>query len=245
MATQVPTLSSYIAQLQTEQKAANAANQARLNQTTALYDEIIQQYSPGGSFGAGMEKQLAESKRTSVGSGAQSLVDSGFANSTMMANLGTTWEKKVGSQARLNMEDMRNEKLSAAKMGKSAMIERVQDEGPDDSLIAQLIQQASNKPGTITTTAPSKMGSIFDGNQSERLGSDSTPTPSSGFNSPYWTNGQWAGVPSSGNTSTPAQRMDESDFQSLVNQNMKNAKKATNPFMESEYNRMLRTGGIK
>jgi hypothetical protein len=222
----IPTLSDYIAQLQQEQQAARAANESRLREVTSLYDDIIAQFSPGGSFGKGVESQLAESKKSSMSEGTQALVNSGFANSTMMANLGTTWEKKVGNQARLNLEDMRTEKLASAKAGKASMIERVQDEGPDDSLIASLIAQASQRPATVTTIAPSRLS--LDSSSRSRVSSPApAPSSSSGFNSPYWNNGQWTGGPSSSGSASSSS-MDESEFQNLVNSNMKRSKTKNN-----------------
>jgi hypothetical protein len=192
-------LSDYINQLQESQKEANAANEQRLKEVTALYDEIIAQYSTGGSAEKAGLAQIEEAKKSSVSQGTQALVNSGFANSTMMATLGSQFEKDVGATARLTLESTLADKLAAAKTGKATMLENVQDVGPDDSLVANLISQAAQPTTKTVITAPSKMGSIFDEFTSNKTKtSKSTPTTSSSNwwsgNSKYWTSdGRWIG----------------------------------------------------
>ena len=157
-------LNDYVAQLQASQQEANVANQKRLDEVKGLYDEIIAQYSTGGSAEKAGLAQIESAKKSSISSGTQALVNAGFANSTMVANLGSQFEKDTGATARLTLESTLQDKLSAAKTGKAGVIERVSDEGPDDSLVAQLISQAAQpvaKTTKTTITAPSKMGSIF------------------------------------------------------------------------------------
>lgn len=150
-------ISDYVAQLQAEQEKANAANEARLKEATALYDETIKSFAPGGSFGANVENQLATSKTKALSSGTQALVNSGFANSDMVAQLGNTFEKEVGAPTRLTLESERQAGINAAKTAKAGLIERVNDVGPDNSLIAQLLQNSASPTGKVTTTAPSKL----------------------------------------------------------------------------------------
>lgn len=192
-------LNDYITQLQSSQAEANAANQKRLDEVKGLYDEIIAQYSTGGSAEKAGLAQIGEAKKSSISSGTQALVNSGFANSTMVANLGTQFEKDVGATARLTLESTLQDKLAAAKTGKAGVIERVSDVGPDDSLIAQLIQTASQPVTKTTVTAPSKMGSIFSEFTSAKPKVVSQPTKTNtenwwSGNSKYWdASGRWKG----------------------------------------------------
>ena len=152
-------LNDYVAQLQASQQEANVANQKRLDEVKGLYDEIIAQYSTGGSAEKAGLAQIESAKKSSISSGTQALVNAGFANSTMVANLGSQFEKDTGATARLTLESTLQDKLSAAKTGKAGVIERVSDEGPDDSLVAQLISQAAQPVAKTTVTAPSKLTS--------------------------------------------------------------------------------------
>lgn len=135
-----------IANFMAQQAAANRANQIRYAQALKLYDQIVEQYQPGGGFGAGWEAQLGRQKTKDVASGEQSLVSGGLFGTTVTAGLPKKWEEEVGQPARLKLEDIRMERLSGALQAKAGLIERREDVGPDYSMIAQLASQAAQTP---------------------------------------------------------------------------------------------------
>lgn len=129
---------------------AEAATQQRYEQATAIYDEIIRRYSPGGTFQRQALEQLGAQKTMDVGSAAQQLISSGLYGTQAGAGLGMGWERAVGAPARLKLEDIMMERLSGAMQAKAGFLERVEDVGPSPELIAQLAQQAgqaSQAPG--------------------------------------------------------------------------------------------------
>jgi hypothetical protein len=233
-------LNDYITQLQQAQAEANAANEKRLKEVTGLYDEIIKQYSTGGSAEKAGLNQIGEAKKSSVSSGTQALVNSGFANSDMMANLGNQFEKDVGATARLTLESTLQDKLSAAKTGKAGMIERVQDEGPDDSLIAQLLMQAS-QGGTTTRIVRNSGGTGVNWQTIGKEPAKIIQPASTGMNNQYWNNGQWRGASAQPQAvQAPAQAATpENEFQALVNKNMKQPSKTAQAKPKSSGNTVV------
>lgn len=139
-----------IANLQKSREAANKANQKRLTEALGYYDQLVDIFSPGGDYGKSLEASLAIGKRGSVSTGMQNLVSSGMANTQMAAGLGTAFEQQVANPARLQLEDVRLQRLSEALMGKAGTLERVQDYGPSDELVSS--NPANYTTRTITNT---------------------------------------------------------------------------------------------
>lgn len=129
---------SILQQTQQRESASIAANQQRLDQATAIYDEIIARYRPGGSFGKGYLAQLETQKVQDVGKATQQQISSGLAGTTVTSGLGSAWEANVGQPARLKLEDIQMERLSGAQANKAGLIERVENPSPDYGLLAQL-----------------------------------------------------------------------------------------------------------
>ncbi|KKK65994.1 hypothetical protein LCGC14_2968540, partial [marine sediment metagenome] len=136
-----------LAQFQQQADEANAMNEQRYQEGMNLWNQIISQYQPGGGFGAGYESQIETAKTKDVAKGAQSLVSSGLMNTTTAAGLSKQWESDVGSQARLNLQDLRSTRLSEAMSGKAGFIERREDIPPDPSVMANLALGAMSGPG--------------------------------------------------------------------------------------------------
>ena len=128
------------------QEKANEANQKRYTEAMKLYDNMIKRFGPGGTFMSGAEAGLERTKTKDVASGSQALVSAGLSNTTMPAGLGKRWEEEIGGPQRLKLEDMRQERLTQAELGKAGLIERVEDIGPDPNLFAQLMQQGAGAP---------------------------------------------------------------------------------------------------
>ncbi len=127
-----------LAQTQQRETASIAANQTRLDQATAIYDEIIARYRPGGSFGKGYLAQLETQKTQDVGRATQQQISSGLYGTTVTSGLGSAWEANVGQPARLKLEDIQMERLSGAQRDKAGLIERVENPAPDYGMLADL-----------------------------------------------------------------------------------------------------------
>ena len=135
-----------IAQFQAKQDAANAANEKRYEEALTLYSDIVEQYKPGGAFGAGFEAQLGRQKTKTVAGQTQQLVSSGLFGTSVTAGLGQKFEEEVGQPARLKLEDIRMGRYAEAIRSKAGLIERRDDVGPDYGMIANLSAQAANRP---------------------------------------------------------------------------------------------------
>jgi len=131
-----------IAKWEAAQAEANRRNEERYRQALEEYDKIIQMYSPGGAFGKGFEAQLERGRIKSLAQGTQALVSSGLYGTTMQAGLGKKFEEEVATPARLQMEDIRMQRLAGARQARAGLIERREDVAPSYALMAQLVQQA-------------------------------------------------------------------------------------------------------
>lgn len=127
-----------------EYGSAKQANIDRYVEAKNLYEKNLQMYQPGGQFGAGYEAQLQSAKKEDVGKATQHAISTGMYGVESTGALGQRWERQVGSQARLQLEDMRTGKLAGARQDLAGVIERRQDEYPDFRLIADLYQQAAS-----------------------------------------------------------------------------------------------------
>jgi len=135
-------------QFETAQEKANAANEARYKEGLGKYQQVEGIYDPKGTFGAGQEAAINVQKQRDVAAGMQSLVGAGMGNTTIAASLPQAWESNVGSQARLNLADLRSERQAGAKVGTAGFIERRTDKAPDMGQYANLVQQANTNYNT-------------------------------------------------------------------------------------------------
>jgi hypothetical protein len=139
-----------MAKFEESSAAARTATDKRLAQATAIYDEIINRYQPGGVFEERGLAQLAKQKTADVGGEMQQLISSGLYGTTTTAGVGRRWEESVGEPGRMTLEDIMMQRLSQAQVGKAGMLERVEDVGPDAGLYAQLMSQAASRPSGVT-----------------------------------------------------------------------------------------------
>ena len=128
-----------------EYRAAKQANERRYAQAMAIYDEIINRYQPGGTFGKAALSQLEAQKTRDVGEATQKQISSGLFGVQTTAGLPQKWEAEVGAPSRLRLEDLMMERLSQAQMQKASFIERREDEYPD----LNAIMQAASAGGTV------------------------------------------------------------------------------------------------
>ena len=136
-------LDELLASWQNQQDRANAANELRYNQGMQILDDIISNYSTGGSFEKATEAALKRGETQAVTRGTQSLVSSGLSNTTQAAGLSKKFEEEVGAPTRLKAADVAAQRLAEAKQSKVGFIERREDTGPSFGDIAGLISQIS------------------------------------------------------------------------------------------------------
>ena len=144
------TYQDIIAQFQQQQEGARLANEQRYQEAMELYGQIIEQYEPGGAFGAGYEAQLERTKTRDVAASQQALISGGLFGTSVTAGLPKKWEEEVGQPARLKLEDVRMGRYTEAVGAKAGLIERREDVGPDYATIAQLSMAAANRPAMVT-----------------------------------------------------------------------------------------------
>jgi len=173
-------MANYLNQLLAANKAANEANILREKQATAIYDEIIRRYQPGGSFEAKSLAELDRLKKRSVteqyGQSEQQAISGGMfgVQRPTRAGMGMKWEESVGAPARLSLEDVLMQRLSGAQQNKASFIESIQDVGPSLSDIYGMAQagQSSQASGSISSGSgslrdPTSLSSQF-GQASEK-----------------------------------------------------------------------------
>lgn len=129
---------------------AQAANEERYQQAMGIADQIVNMYSPTGSFGQGYKASLERAKSQSVSSGLASLVQSGLGASGGAASLATAWEQGVGAEARLKLEDLLTEKQATALQNKISLIQSKEDIYPDYSQLSQAAAASASAPRLTT-----------------------------------------------------------------------------------------------
>ena len=89
MSEQLATLAK---KFESEYASAKTANLKRYQQAMGMHDEIIEQYKPGGGFGAGFESQLESRKIKDVGTSMQQQISSGLYGVQSTGGIGRRWE---------------------------------------------------------------------------------------------------------------------------------------------------------
>lgn len=135
---------------QTAMQEANQANIARYEQGLGIWESIVNQYAPGGGFGAGMEAQLERAKTRDVAAAQQQMVSSGLWNTTVAAALPKKWEEEIGTPGRLQIEDIRRQRYGESLAGQAGFIERRTDQPPSMELFANLMSGAYAGPAGYT-----------------------------------------------------------------------------------------------
>lgn len=150
------TIEDYIQQSMNQANEARASNLKRYDEMMGIYNEIVTQYSPTGTFMTGGKAELEATKKRDVASATAQSIESGLYGTSIPATAGARWEQDIGATARLKLEDIRTERYASALGQKAGAIERREDVYPDYSMIAQLLSQVSNQPQTtqISSVAP-------------------------------------------------------------------------------------------
>lgn len=129
------------------QNKAVQANLQRYDQAMAIYDSVIQTYSPGGAFEKRRLEDLETLKTQTVGQELSGQISSGLFGLSTTPQLSEGFEATTGARERTNIEDIMFQRLTGAQMGKAGFIERREDVGPDMGLLAQLAAQSPTGPG--------------------------------------------------------------------------------------------------
>ena len=163
MATGSP-LDNMFTQMQKQAEEARLANMERQKQVEGLWNDIIARYSPGGALQKNalsqLEAQKARDVTTEYGQSTQDMISRGLFGTSVAPTQGGVarkWEQDVGVPSRIKLEDIMAERLSSAQSGKAGMLERIENEYPDTTAIAQLMMQASNVP--VATPASTNFNS--------------------------------------------------------------------------------------
>jgi hypothetical protein len=198
-----------------------------------IYDDIIAQYQPGGSFGEGALALYEQGKTKAMATGMQNLVSSGLSNTTVAAGLPIKYEEEVGTPFRLQLEDLRQTRLADALMKKAGAVESRTDAYPDANLLSNLASGAASTAGGggssgLGAGLGSMWGNSIGGSSSSGQSSimpSSSASQDSGITGRFGTTGGSGGLFAnsgltgvSGGSVTPS--MDEKEYQELLAQNM-------------------------
>lgn len=126
-----------------------AANLTRQKQAEDIYDRIIGMYGVGGAYGAAAEALLGRQKVSDIGKVAQRDISRGLYG---IRPYEEEWERGVGAEARLKLEDIKTERLSAALAGKAGFLERIEQPYPDYGTLQQAMAAEASVP-----TQPTQM----------------------------------------------------------------------------------------
>lgn len=144
----MPLISDYITQYQQAAQEARTANEARYKQGLGIMQQAADLYKPGGGFGASGLAQIEATKARDVAGMGQQQVSSGLFGTSVPANNAMAWESNVGSQARLNLQDLQTSGYAGALSNLTNFISSITQAGPDAGLFGSLIQAASAGGGT-------------------------------------------------------------------------------------------------
>lgn len=141
-------MQSYLEQLQALQEQANAANEARYQETLGGYKDVVSSLE-------GMGEQAAEDIQTryqrQAAQGEQDLVSRGLAGSTQLGAMRRGYMEDAEAEQRRLDESLRSQ-LAGYKTNTLNFMERKNETGPDmSSVLNYLYQYGSGTPSTTST----------------------------------------------------------------------------------------------
>jgi hypothetical protein len=137
-------MSDIMSLLTAEAQKSYQANLKRYQQAEKIFDEIIAMYGPEGTFGKSYEAELEKQKVSDVGKTKLTDISRGLYGTT---DYGAAWESQVGASARLKLEDIKMERLSAAQAQKAGFLTSIEEPYPDYGLMASLMSQGTSGAG--------------------------------------------------------------------------------------------------
>lgn len=126
-------------QISAQQASAKQANLQRYAEIMDIYNKVIARAQPGGAFEKAGLAQIETAKTKGVGQEMQQMISSGMYGTTTAAGVGRGWEAEVGAPARLRLEDIMQQRLTTAQLGKAGAIERREDVYPDYNALLQML----------------------------------------------------------------------------------------------------------
>lgn len=129
-----------------EYSAARRANEMRYAQAMGIYNQIITRSQPGGAVEKAGLAQIETAKTKGVGQEMQQMISSGMYGTTTAAGVPARWESEFGAPARLKLEDIMEQRLTQAQLGKAGFIERREDVYPDVGAVAGYEAKAASAP---------------------------------------------------------------------------------------------------
>lgn len=128
-----------ISQISAQQASARRANEQRYAQIMDIYNKVIERAGPGGAFEKAGLGEIERARTRGVGKETQQMISSGMYGTTTAAGIERGWETDVGAPARLRLEDIMEQRLTSAQLGKAGAIERREDVYPDYSSLLQML----------------------------------------------------------------------------------------------------------
>ena len=109
------------------QESTESTERTDRNLQTALAEmrKIEQIYAPGGSFLKGAEATYEKGKKKSLAATTQAMVSRGLFGTTTSANVEKAYEEDIGAPWRLQIEDVRMQRLSEALQGKASVLQNI------------------------------------------------------------------------------------------------------------------------
>lgn len=134
--------SGLVQNFQRREAGARAANVKRESEIRSTYADIIARLQGGGAFKKAGLADIEESKTQAIGAGTQQLISSGLFGTTTAAAIPVQAEAQA-QRSRLKLEDILEQRVTEAKLGQAAFVERIEDPYPDYNQLIQALSAQS------------------------------------------------------------------------------------------------------
>jgi hypothetical protein len=139
--------SDIIQRMEAQSASARQANIERGRRVENIYSEIIDRYRAGGAFEKAGLGEIAKGMTTGVGRESQQMISSGLYGTTTGAQVGRRWEESYAQPARLKLEDIMSQRLTAAQESMAGFLERIEEPYPDYGAVLPYLSQAATGGG--------------------------------------------------------------------------------------------------
>jgi len=117
--------------------------------TRTALQAAIDQYKPGGGFGAGVNEALKRSEKKFMAAGLSGLASAGLAGTTQVAGLGTKFAEEVAAPTLANVETERAQRLSQLNTLLAQMEQGAYESGQGRNLQRDLAEMSANAQTAI------------------------------------------------------------------------------------------------
>lgn len=172
-----------VSRMEAQAEAARQANIARQQRIEGLHQEIIGRYRAGGAFEKAGLAEIGKGMKRGVGAETQRMISSGLYGTTTGAQVGRRWEESYAQPARLKLEDVMAQRLTAAQTGMAGFLERIEEPYPDYGAILPYLSQMGSTGGGATAGGFSISGNVVDptGGKVPWQRGEGLPTPAGGY----------------------------------------------------------------